>query len=44
MLCCTLVCELHCCVSVLLQNVDVLFGLQTEFNMAYVLSVMGYSV
>jgi hypothetical protein len=34
------VCELHCCVSVPLQNVDVLFGLQTEFNMAYVLSVM----
>ena len=39
-LCCTLACELHCCVSVLLQNVDMLFGLQTELNMAYVLYVM----
>lgn len=39
-LCCTLACELHCCVNVLLQNVDLLFGLQTEFNMAYVLYVM----
>ena len=39
-LCYTLVCELHCCVSVLLQNVDVLFGLQTEFNVACMLYVM----